>query len=529
VKPPAEINAEVVLPSGDRIRWDSAAPNAENRPLSPTFESESGKGFGTGGVTLTRPTERTYSELGLLNELILRTATGKTVYQGRAQGIPVSDTFQFDCDGWWSHAEQRTMTEVLIDRDLSRWEEPSLGRKQALEPTFQPVNGATVVSDKTTKLPSLRLTLEPHGVGLYAFAEPWYDAGESEVASVYYDMISTSAAGDSGNWRAADDDTGGGEITGSDLLTGTNSTSVGTHTPSSPKRYAYFTFYDAAAAITAQKLVTLRKLTVVGNHGITTVTHPDGTPAVTASEAIKYLAGKYAPKWDTSGVQDTSYPIPHATWHDPVTAGDAIKQLNSYHLWRLGVWEDRRLDFAPYDLSVADWQVANGIDGVRVEYQGDTTENVFNGCAVTFTDFGGRQQRMTPDDTDDLKDEGEWIAANQWGDQAWLDISVSWPCTSDDAAQIGAIALASANQARRPSTITVPMHIKDINGSWWPSSYVRADQTILVTNQHTPVPRLITRASWSNHTLTLTTDNAIDSMASFNARVGGALSANGLI
>ena len=72
------------------------------------------------------------------------------------------------------------------------------------------------------------------------------------------------------------------------------------------------------------------------------------------------------------------------------------------------------------------------------------------------------------------------------------------------------------------------MHIKDINGSWWPSSYVRADQTILVTNQHTPVPRLITRASWSNHALNITTDNAIDTMEAFNQRIGTALTANGL-
>jgi len=57
---------------------------------------------------------------------------------------------------------------------------------------------------------------------------------------------------------------------------------------------------------------------------------------------------------------------------------------------------------------------------------------------------------------------------------------------------------------------------------------VRADQTISVLNQHSSEPRLITRASWSNHQLTLTTDNAIDSLSAFNARVTGALTAAGI-
>ena len=529
MRPPAEINAEVVLPSGDRIRWDAAHPDPKMRPLSPQFESEDGKGFGAGSVALRRPSSRTYPELGLLNELILRTGTGRVVYQGRAQGIPSGDEWVFDCDGWWSHGEQQQMTEVLIDRDLNAWQAPSRSRESSLRPTYQPVTGPNVIRDSSNGLPAVQLVLAPHGAGNISVAEAWYDAGSSRVAGIYYDMTSTSASTDLGRWAAANNDAASGQQLGSDLLTGTNSSSVSTHTPATPARHAFFTLWDTTTATTADKLVTLRKLAVIGNHGIPTVTHPDGPPAITASEGIKYLANKYAPKWDTSGVVGTTYPIPHAVWKEPTTPGDAIRQLNSYHLWKLGVFEDRKLVYEPYDLSVADWQVAAGQDGCRVEYQGDTTENIFNGCAVTYTDFAGITQRITPDDTATLQDTGEWIAANQWGDKAWMEINLSWPTTADDAAQIGAVALAAANAARRPSTITVPMHIRDINGTWNPSSYVRAGQTIVVTNQHTPVPRLITRTSWSNHTLTISTDNALDTIGAFNARVGGALTAQGLI
>ena len=44
MKPPAEINAEVTLPTGDRIRWDAAAPDVKKRPLDISFDTESGRG-----------------------------------------------------------------------------------------------------------------------------------------------------------------------------------------------------------------------------------------------------------------------------------------------------------------------------------------------------------------------------------------------------------------------------------------------------------------------------------------------------
>jgi hypothetical protein len=387
-----------------------------------------------------------------------------------------------------------------------------------------------VLPDANTGLPALQLSMPAAPATPFPISTAWYDAGAGvKVGSVDYDMTSISLAGDVGQFRSSDTDNTTPAPFGPDLLTATNSSAIGTYVPDVPRRYVMALLIGNGVASTTQKEMNLRKLAVYGDHGLPLLDRPDGTKGIAASDAIRYLAGKYAPKWDTSGVEQTSYPIPHAVWKEPTTATEAIKQLNSYHLWKLGVWEGRRLEFGPYDLSVANWQVANGQDGVRVEYQGDTTENVFNGCAVTFSDFAGVSQRLTPDDTSVLKDTSEWIAANQWGDQAWLDIQVSWPCTADDAAQIGAIALASANQARRPSTITVPMHIRDIHGSWWPSSYVRSDETILVTNQHTPVPRLITGTRWANHQLSITTDNAIDSMSAFNARVGGALSAAGLV
>lgn len=525
MKPPAEINAEVTLPTGDRIRWDAASPDVKKRPLDISFDTESGRGFSTASVRLDRPTEREYPELGLLNELTLTTATGQTVYQGRAQGIPVSDDFSFDCDGWASHGEQRQITDLIIDRDLGAWG----GISSQLLDSWQRVSGFIVERDYTVTTDKGEIVFNGNSGSSIPSGSRVATAYRAPAGCLISAMNYKGSQANTTNSAALRVGETSGNMTSlalTDLtLDEANRTVQMTSTATDTLVLLH------AASGTHTPTTQMNRRIAVGVHGRTGIaygTRSDGLSGFTASEGIRYLVGKWCPKWKTDRVQATSFLIPHGVWREPTTPLDAIRQLNGYHLWKLGVWEDRQLIFEPYDLSVADWQVANGIEGVRVEYQGDTTENLYNGVSVSFTDFQGVQRRLTPNDSEDLRDRSEYIAANQWGDEAWLNIDVSWPATQSDAVQIGAIALANANQARRPSTITVPMHIKDMNGHWWPSSYVRADQTILVTNQGTPVPRTITRTSWSNHQLTITTDNAVDTLEVFNQRVSGALQASGI-
>ena len=519
-----ELNAEVTLPSGDRIRWDAASPDAGKRPLAPTFETETGRGFSTGSVTLQRPIERDYPELRLLNELTLRSATGQIVYQGRAQGIPAGEAIAFDCDGWITHGEQRQITDLIIDREASAWGPGANDEKARLAAVY----GGGPILDASSQGSVVRLEVPGRMVNA---------ANRTLVLAQY------RSPGQIGRVRIAHSGVGGSpwilyvgagpdaKMTNDAAAGQTSSSSAGEVNiyPTSAAKFARVEWFLNSTFSQDGTWTIPVTPTVYGQTGITTQARSDGLDGFTASDGIRYLANRYCPKWSTAGVQPSGYPIPHAVWREPTTPADAIRQLNSYHLWRLGVWENRELTFAPYDLSVADWQVSSGVDGVRVDYQGDTTENVYNGVTVGYTGFDGEQYRITPEDSAELRDDSDWISANQWGDQVWLNLDVSWPATQDDAVEIGRLALANANQARRPSTITVPATIRDIHGNLWPSSYVRSDQTIVVTNQSPAIPRLITRTSWSDNTLTITTDNAIDTFEAFTTRLSGALSASGIL
>jgi hypothetical protein len=524
--PPAELTAEVLTPAGERFRWDPASRNVGQRPLDISFDTEAGEGFSSGSVTLRRAGNRLYDDLALLNELRLTTGGGRRVYEGRARGVPIGDAWQMDCEGWMSHARQRTFTDLLVERDFAQFGENTQARLAWLLG-----NGYTPNSGYTAQVADAINFIGETGRAIpYAsFADLTYRAPAGcRVVKVMYRGAETNTS-NVGPLRFAFMDEDG--LSNGIEINPTMNGALQTMTPSDgrPQLILWF-FATATHTPTLAHSRTISQLATYGSASLKTIPRENEPDGIAASDGIRFIANKYAPKLKTDGIQQTTYPIPNAVWRDPITVHEAAKQLNSYHGWQLAVWDERTLTFAPYDLSEADWQVRNGVDGVRVETPGDTTETVFNGCCVTYTDTsGGSRQRVTPLDAADLNDTSDAIAANQWGDQAWLDIEISWRCQKADAVQLGAIALVEANRARRPSTITVPMYLQDIDSHWQPSSLVRADQSIVVTNQHSPTPRKITRTSWQNHQLTITTDNAVDSQEAFNARMLGALNAAGLM
>lgn len=523
MKPNADVSAVCLGPNGDSVRWDPADPDPGKRPLDIGFDTASGEGFSNATATFNRPTDKTYTDLAPLNEIKFYSAGGRELYCGRIKGAPVGDTWQADCASWMA-THGKPFVDLLIERDLSQFGDIASGRRATLY-----AFGISLDKSYTASVDSALRWAAEKGVAIPndSSAQIAYTApAGAQVGKVQFSGSELNATNvEVPAVTSCDEDQISNQVTDNMTLDGTlkrltlgvpkrslvmEATATSTHTPTDPFSR------------------TIDDFAVIGDHNLPLIARDEGPDGIAASVALIYLANKYAPMLDTSGVQGTSYPIPNAVWRDLTTFQDAAKDLNAYHHWKLGAWESRKLVFEPYDLTVADWQVRNGIEGVRVENVGDQSENVFNGAVVKFTDFQGVARTITPDDATDLRDSSDWIAANQWNEAAWLPIDISWPCDMNDAVSIGMLGLAFANQASRPSTITVPRHIRDIHGHWHPSSVVRANQTISVMNQHSPIPRLITGTSWRNHELTITTDNAVNSLEELQTRVNAYIGAKGL-
>lgn len=534
LRPPADLTVEVEAPTGELFRLSPNAAAPDNRPMGMSFKTARGEGFQVASVPLARDFLADHPDLRLLNGVVLAGPGGDVAYEGRTAGLPRErsdrDSLSVDCEGWMSHARQQRHTELIVDRDLGRWGSMSLARRgQIVGLSRQYQDGGGVDLDAAGA--SLRTELRGPW-NAFVHCEYWYRA-PSAIGSIDYAFTAgptiNPAVQTQFDWRiyGSANDSVPNENTGNLRA----SSGTGTLALTQAQRYGavYLTYNTGPAGTDGQPYAVSWRLAVRGNHGLPRLPRPSSDFAGHAvSDIIRHLFSRYAPKIALDGVRDTTYPVPHAVWHEPTTVHESALELNKYHLWELGVWDNRTLHYGPVDLSVADWQVRAGQDGCTVTTPGDTIESAYNGVAVTYTDFGGQVWRVTPDDATDLRDGSDWIAANQWGEKVWAELPVSWPCVEADAVQIGRAWLAEQNRAKRPSTIRVGMHVRDRYGDWQPSWKVRAGDTIAIVNHPSDAPRLITETSWSDHELVITTDDAIPTTQAWFDRVMLELQAGGV-
>jgi hypothetical protein len=289
---------------------------------------------------------------------------------------------------------------------------------------------------------------------------------------------------------------------------------------------------STAATPAAGSSVQLSKLAVYGNHGLGTHTgdpsEPDG---IYLSSILLDIAGRFCPKLDTSGVQTNPYVVQHCAFRDPTSPFDAFLELNKYALWHLGVWDNRQLVFRPYDLTDYDWEIRTDDPGTTFDFQGESTDGLFNGIAVTYTDpLTGVQNRITPETDSTLADTSSTNPWNTHGIDKWDEITLSTPTLAAQAALLGQAALADRNRPKTPGTITVRGYIRDRAGNPQPVWKVRAGDTIAITNFPNDTPRLIVETDYDDEQkqVSMSIDRPFALLDAYLDRLANAVSAAGL-
>ena len=511
--PPLDLTVEITAPDGNQRRWASHLP-AQDRPSGIVFTTARFDGFKTAGCRLPRRIDQDFPDLNLFDDLALIGADGTIAFEGRVAALPRTmdsgHSVNVQAVGHMAHAKDRRLQEIIVDRDLSRWGPQSVadtlanyGAYKIVSPEVRPDSAQSSLVTATTG--AWTATSKGKAVAVY-------DAQGVPIGSLYYawNKSNTVSSTDTDwHWDAvlAVDDIytsmdSSGELRAAGPGTGTLTATTADRTYATVEMR-----YGIAGGVAGEEYaIYWTCLAVYGNHGLTKRGTADATTAqgFYASDVISYLAGKYCPRLNTSGVQATSYPIGQLAFLDPVTPYDAFLVCNAPHLWGLEVWENRTLHYAPVDLTKADWQVRLTDPGVSVDLQGDSVDDLANGICVTFQDVRkGRQRRLTPDGyPNELKDTAVANPVNRAGLQVWKEIVLSVPTTQDDALQFGLVALAENNAPQAPGSITFRGHIRDGAGhrrqGWLP----RAGQTIQITDHPNDRPRLISETSWDHDSKT---------------------------
>jgi len=537
--PPLDLAVEVTNAAGVRTRWDSGDKVAGNRPQGLSFNTKRGDGFSEASVTLARRIDQDYPDLNLFDDVAFVGADGSVAYEGRISAQPRSfndgHSISVALAGWMSHARDQPFTGIYVDRDLGAWQPPSRSRQATLLSGNNPVQGFTAARDSTNALPALIMQLEGAWLSPYLpVSEALYDAGANNlVTQVYYSTQGGPGVASGPNFTL---ELHGGssdasyDIHSGDTWAGTDFASY--NTAGGARRYAAITFgFNATpgGADGAQYTLGLKNLAVYGFTNISKIgTDPQG---FAASDVIKDIAQRYCPLLNTTGVVDTTYPIPHLVFREQTDPYDAFLEVNKYHLFELGVWENKTLTFAPADRTDYDWEVRLSDFGVTVDLQGDSVEDLANGIAVEYTDVqSSARDILLPSNVSDLADTDPDNPVNQHGLTRWTKLTISSPTTRDAAIQIGRTALTEFNAPKSPGTINVTGHLRDRAGHWQQGWKVRAGDTIAITDHPNSSPRLVTETGWNHDSkqLTVTVDSSNKRLDAILDRVGTALTAAGL-
>lgn len=524
IRPPLGLAFTLEAASGRKFRIGSSEAEAKDRPIDFGFSTEAGEGFAGAQLSFRRDYAGDHPDLDPLNELVALGVDGQTAYEGRGSGPLRSldsggGMVRSDFEGWMSHARQTPFCALGLDADSSQWQEPDQARRAVILPVVSTLNTSVQVSsegalnfhsESGTPVPQFAWGEMDYKSPAGAGARGMFYKGQA-ANGTGFDFPSVNAGGGAqtpildNTLRSLDFSTARGLI----------AAIVRNNTGVTPAAGAPFT-------------VTYPVATPYGDHGLTMVPRSDGRPAFQLTDLLIWIFNRWAPKIDTSKVVPNSYPVAHAVWRELTNAQEAGKDLNRYSQWAMGIYEGHALEFRPFDLSVPDWQVRAGQDGVEIETPGQTVNDAANGVVVTYTDFTGVEQMITPEEASDLIDNNAAIAANQWGDKAWIERPLSGMCTRDDAVQIGRNLLLDFNRPKFPSTIKVPGYIRNGRGQWEQAWKPRSNQTVRVMNHPNDLPRLITKTEWSGNNLSITTDNALNRMDAVLARRDNARLAGGI-
>lgn len=544
--PPTALSVNVTDANGAVTRWGSEDLDAADIPTNISFRTGR-DGFGDASLTLARRIDRDYVDLNLLDDVTIVGADGTTAYEGRIGAAPRSfdgaHSISLQCAGWIAHTRDRQFTEIYVDRDLSQWHSASRARQVAL------------IGGNFTQAADPQTFVDPTGTpglliqhaGVWAspirpLAEAWYDVGEgNKIGRVYYSFANVGNASlVDANWalqyRLTDtDDASVIQQDSGDIWNGTMTAAMSAVTGGS--RYAFISFFYTTApggAAAYQYSVHATELAVWGNHGLN-LYGPADPYGVLASDVIRDIIGRFCPKLNTAGVLDTSFPIPHLVFRDLTHPYDALLEVNKYHLWDFAVWENKTLSFKPMDLTDYDWEIR--LDDrdypASVSLQGDSTQDLANGVAVTFQDVATGQTRvLLPTNHAELRDPDVENPFTKHGYQAWKPYQVSVPTTEAAALQLGRAALAEFNQPQAPGSITIGPHIRDRAGHPQPAWKVRAGDRVAITSSTSlsDRPRVISETSYDHGSrqVMMSLDGGVKRLDAVVDRMSVALAAAGL-
>lgn len=443
----------------DGLSWSSVNPGGDE----------------TASFTFRRPWSRDNAEIAR-GSVVAITDGFELLWTGRIEehdrGGDQTEEVAVTAYGLGIRLKDNTMTEIYVDRDLGQWGEWSVTRRSLWTSlSIPPVGAMSVLADQWTGLPAVQVTLPQGSTG--AIAEAFYDAGAgTRIASVYYDLISKSVAGDEGKFRALDDDAYGGEISGSDLLTGADSSAAGTYTLASPKQFLTFTLVGAGTA-TAERSVTVRRVAVFGNHGLAKRGSAP-TEGFYDSDIVINVISR-VPGVVVRRIDQGSFVITQSAYKEPIDHESVITDVSRFENRDWGTFgsdnvlnpsSEGQFDYKLKDTSARQWSIRRS-ECAALDLHSEMS-TLFDTVVVNYQDESGTAKTVTRTRTSP-----DLVAAGASPKTLVLDAGVLSPAAAQTLGDVS-LALAGAFAPARGS-VRIDGRVRHIDRGDVPAFYMKAD------------------------------------------------------
>jgi hypothetical protein len=527
--------------NGSITRWGPDEPQPTEIPGDLTFGTQIPGGFKDLSCSLLRRIDVEYPDLSLFDTVRVYAPGNRTIWEGRMAQFPRSHGDGFSITpgavGWSAHlSDDPSFREIYVDRDLGSWGTASVQRRLNLVGSFTVLDPSTIADD-TTGQPSLATSFrDTWTASTKPLAEAWYNARGVSIGSLYYAWKKNANVNNADtNWSWS------GALSSDDVGTATNLTGdlraagpgTGTLTASgAAKTFALLNhFYNAAGgAANAEYAIYWTCLAVYGAHGLAKHGTDSATSArgLYASDVVQNIVTRAAPLLSVGEIEATTFVIPHLVFADATTAEAAIQFVNAYHGFDWGVYDNREFFYRSSDPDRLTWQ-ARLSTGARLDLEGDTAEQVFNGVYVTYQDPIGQKKTVGPpgataDATDaQLADTSSTNPVNAHGiSRRWGMLEISQTTTLAGATQLGAIWLSEHSAPQRRGTLTLTGTVTHPTEGEVPAWRVRAGDYVSIADHPADVPRRIieTRYTHGGRQLTANLDNTPFMLDAIMQRLG---------
>lgn len=507
--------ASVSLPDGRIKRYGPDEHNVEDQPSDLSFDTGPG-GFGSAQITLPRPFGPSeWSESRNLNCPVEIYDAYGTVYEGFIVGTPqagpTSVTLQLA--GWVSVLDMiETFRARIVDSSLEGWEPAAGPQKQGLYGLgFNYVHDASVDTDVATSLPNLHLQVEPDDPNQIAIAV--YDIGPGQtIDSIYMDAISVSTSDYVGQAAVQEDDAGTGFSAQTDFLTGTNSSFVGTYTPSIDARYGVIMFHLFGTPGSTPTSLSIRRLKVFGKTGITKRgTAPN--QGVYQSDVIAYALGFQSSLNYTLGdsIEETSFVLEQVAYGEDTTLRTVIENMtvlggNQIVPNEWGVYENREFFWKSPGTHGRTWYVRQD-ENATAQSDGPDIARRVAGIKINYDDGSGKMLSVGPPgsnsdyETTELVDPDPDNPAHRIPG-AFKTETIGIVPVRQDVINIGVNMLNSRNQLDWRGSIQITGTVRDEHGNEYPVNRVRWGDRVVVADSPDLTPRPVSQTSFDQGSLT---------------------------